>query len=130
MIAFISGHLDTTFEEFKEHYIPAIDSAIINEHHFVIGGADGVDAMAQQYIGMICDPSYVTVYFKGALPRNKIFRGFQEMGGFPSHNQTDKAMTVNSDYDILWIKREESCTAENARRRARLIKKGEQTKLF
>ena len=130
MIYFISGHTDITFEEFKEHYIPRIDDAIISDGEFVVGDSNGTDAIAQQYIGMIVDPQRVTVYFKGDTPKNKVFKGFKECGGFPSHNQKDKAMTLASDRDILYVKREDSGTAENARRRRRVIKKGEQTTLF
>lgn len=48
--AFISGHLDITPDEFKQHYIPIIDSAISKGWNFVVGSARGADRMSLEYL--------------------------------------------------------------------------------
>lgn len=108
MIAFISGHLDLTDDEFEAHYAPLILKAIEDGYSFVIGDAPGADTKAQALI-FVCLPrdesfARVTVYHMLTTPRNNI--NYRTMGGFTSNNAKDKAMTADSDYDILWIRPE------------------------
>ncbi len=129
MIAFISGHLDLTQEEFNEHYIPRIEEAIAQRCDFVVGDAPGADAMAQQYLSSrwLVWNFEVTVYHCARFPspRNNI-----AMGGYPviavgrSQAAKDRAMTEASDFDIAWVRpgKEKSGTADNLRRRAKKVK--------
>jgi hypothetical protein len=117
--AFISGHLDLTEEEFNEHYKPAIDFAIFFGTNFVVGDANGADKMAQEYIKSIGNNVWelVTVFHMFEKPRNNC--GFKTRGGYKTDDLRDNAMTVNSDYDIAWVRpgREKSGTAKNLKRR-------------
>lgn len=121
-VAFISGHLDLTQAEFDEHYKSRIDAAIAAGDSFVVGDARGADAMAQAWLsntlGVVIR---VTVFHAYERPRYRKF-GFAVKGGYPSQAQKDKAMTLASDYDILYIRpgKEKSGTADNAKRREKL----------
>lgn len=129
MIAFISGHLDLTDQEFEEHYLPKIGEALKNGHSFVVGDAKGADTIAQKYFNTIfrvyrvkgeinCELAPVTVYHMFKSPRNNA-GGFKIIGGFQSDDERDAAMTAASDYDIAWVRpgREKSGTAKNLARR-------------
>lgn len=127
MIAFISGHLDLTKEEFEEHYIPVIGEAIRNGDTFIVGDARGTDIMAQDYIATLLGlyeegsigVNTVTVYHMFTKPRNCATMHYSLVGGFKSDDERDAAMTNASDYDIAWIRpgREKSGTAKNIARR-------------
>lgn len=131
---FVSGHRDITEEEFLRHYEAALLGALDDkEASFVVGDSHGVDAMAQKFLKQHTDK--VTVYHIGASARNS--NGFSCKGGYPSHNQKDKAMTLASDLDIAWVRSEEeqkklygakyrhrkSGTQCNLERRAKINKK-------
>jgi hypothetical protein len=119
MIAFISGHLDLTKEEFEEHYVPKILDALNRDDKFVVGDARGADLMAQKYLYDMMDCiGYVTVYHMFEKPRNLV-ENFFTKGGYKSDDERDSAMTKESDYDIAWVRlgREKSGTAKNIQRR-------------
>jgi len=120
MIAYISGHLDLTPEEFEEHYKPSIDAAIFHGNEMVVGDARGADKMAQEYIKSIGNNVYelVTVFHMFTNPRNNV-ANFKTVGGFKTDTERDEAMTAASDYDIAWVRpgREKSGTAKNIARR-------------
>lgn len=116
-IAFISGHLKISDEEFAEHYIPKIDKAIKDGCGFVIGDADGVDAMAQKYLAE--KGRIPGVYHMFDNPRNTVdYAG--HVGGFQNDDERDAAMTAASDFDIAWVRpgKENSGTAKNLKRRS------------
>jgi len=124
-IAFISGHLDLSQEEFEREYAPLIHDAIAKGHSFVVGDARGADTMAQFYLMQMAseghlEASKVTVYHAFKNPRNNL--GYEAMGGFESQSAKDKAMTLASHYDIAYVRpgREESGTARNLARRKTL----------
>ena len=122
MIAYISGHLDLTEDEFNTHYKDWIDRAILIGDSFVIGDAKGADWLAQNYLAK----NYIS------LDRVKIYHMFTKprhhtvwwlLGGFKSDEERDAAMTSISDYDIAWVRpgRENSGTAKNLDRRKKLV---------
>lgn len=115
MIAFVSGHLDLTQEEFEQHYCDQINDAITLHHTFVIGDAAGADKMAQYLIKALC--GHAIIYHTHQTPRNNA--GFPTRGEYPSQTAKDAAMTAASDYDIAWVRpgREKSGTARNLERR-------------
>ena len=115
MIAFISGHLDLTLDEFDLHYKPAIDTGLQRGHSFVVGDARGADLMSQSYLFNKTDK--VTVYHMHTSPRHNV--GFETRGGFVSDDDRDGQMTDDSTYDIAWIRpgRERSGTMKNISRR-------------
>ena len=120
MIAYISGHLKITKEEFAEHYFQKIKDAVKRGDEFVLCDARGVDSMAQLLLAeSFSDPSTapVRVYHMLDKPRNNV--GFKTVGGFNSDEERDKACTYASDYDIAWVRpgREKSGTANNVYRR-------------
>ena len=117
--AYISGHLDLTEEEFKEHYIPKISLALVSYNKFIVGDARGADTMAQTYLNnILCKEDDMTVYHMFEKPRNNV-NDFPTVGGFKSDEDRDAAMTAASDYDIAWVRpgREKSGTAKNIARR-------------
>lgn len=118
MIAFISGHLDLTQDEFELQYSMPIDEALRQGHSFVVGDARGADHLAQRYLLNKTDK--VTVFHMFDAPRHNV--GFDTRGGFSTDEDRDDAMTRNSTYDIAWFRtgREKSGTANNILRRFNL----------
>lgn len=119
MIAFISGHLDLTAEEFMDHYQQRIMNAVQAGHDFVVGDARGADYLAQYVLGLTSGCNKVTVYHMFTEPRNNI-PNFKTVGGFTTDKERDEAMTLNSDYDIAWVRegsRKNCGTALNIKRR-------------
>lgn len=112
---FISGHLDLTTEEFKEHYQPMIENVIAGKYSFVIGDARGTDTLAQEFLK---DYQNVTVYHMFDKPRNNV-GSHKTVSGFKSDEERDNAMTLASIHDIAWVRqgRENSGTAKNLKRR-------------
>jgi hypothetical protein len=131
--ALISGHIDLSIPEFEEHYVPQIDAALENGHHFVMGDADGADTLALSYLlshSLEGIGARITVY-----PSRKYnISRFMEKGlgvvppDDPSlkvertvvvvakegkdarryhHIQRDANMTAATDYDILFVRSEE-----------------------
>lgn len=123
MIAYISGHLDLTDDEFHEHYVPGILAHFGDcSPCFVIGDARGADMMAQQYIADKGFARYITVYHMLDKPRFCVTEA-THIGGFISDESRDYAMTLASDYDISWVRpgRETSGTAKNLARRDKYV---------
>lgn len=114
---FISGHLDLTMEEFREHYTSRLTAAIAEDGAFVVGDARGCDLMAQLYL-RDARAVRVQVFHMFTDPRNNV-GGFPTVGGFPSDSARDTAMTDASDADIAWVRpgRTSSGTAANLARR-------------
>lgn len=135
MIFFISGHRDITEQEFKEHYIPWIDSIFddVNYPEFVVGDCEGVDKMAMDYLAPLAfnREAYINIYHMGDSPRhtpdnvpiNYTERCFSDYvtfhGGYNSDETRDSAMTKDSHFDIAWVRKgkENSGTAQNIKRR-------------
>lgn len=118
-IAFISGHLDLTQDEFDRYYRSMIRNAVDRGHSFVVGDANGVDTMAQELLEFCVCQKRVTVFHMFDLPRNYKSILFNKIGGFSSDKERDEAMTLASNYDITWVKpgRQNSGTAKNLKRR-------------
>lgn len=132
MIAYISGHLDLTEQEFLDHYLPSIRNAIENGDEFIVGDARGADTKAQEYLNELFKmysgtiqnyTAPVTVYHMFAAPRNNV-GSFLTKGGYTSDEDRDGAMTYASNYDIAWVRpgREKSGTAKNLERRKGKLK--------
>ena len=136
-VALISGHTDLTPTEFQQHYIPQINKALQDGHHFIFGDAVGADTMALEYL---LAPSTVSQYpdTKCRLTvypsRRYNIPKLQNLGLAvvpPDHRslhvertvvvvdktgrdarryhhiQRDANMTAASDYDILYVRSEE-----------------------
>ena len=114
---FVSGHLDITVDEFREHYAPRIAAAIAEEAAFVVGDARGCDLMAQLYL-RDARVLRVQVFHMCTAPRNNV-GGFPTIGGFQTDRDRDEAMTERSVADIAWVRpgRKSSGTAANLARR-------------
>jgi len=115
-IFFISGHLDITAEEFKDHYQLRIEKALYKGCFFTVGDARGTDTFAQK---LLRDYPNVVVYHMFDHPRHNI-GSHSTAGGFKSDEERDAAMTLASTHDIAWVRpgREKSGTAKNIKRRA------------
>lgn len=116
-VAYVSGHLDLTEEEFHAHYVPQIDEACAAGCRFVVGDARGADLLFQRHAharGLV-----VTVFHMFERPRHHV-GDFALVGGFASDTERDEAMTAASSRDIAWVRpgRERSGTAKNLLRRA------------
>lgn len=104
---FISGHIDVNYDDFLLHYKTNIDFALKEENcSFVIGDAPGVDTHAQHYLHDKIDKSKVTIYHRGSFTRNNTYK-YPTSGNYFDHFDKDRAMTENSDADILWIRSKE-----------------------
>ena len=116
---FVSGHLDLTMDEFREHYAPKIAKALSVDADaaFVVGDARGCDLMVQLYL-RDARALRVQVFHMLEKPRNNV-GGFPTIGGFLTDAARDTAMTDASDADIAWVRpgRDGSGTAANLARR-------------
>ena len=119
---FISGHTDVGIKEFTRYYLPLLQHAVKKGWNFVVGDADGVDALSQIFLKKAIpeeNQSRVKVFYKGSEPQNYMSTGFLSVGGFVSHKEAAVAMTLCSDEDIAYVHngRYTSVTAENILRR-------------
>lgn len=111
-IAMVSGHINLQDKEFQQHYIPALDKAITRGDDFYLGGANGADTMAAQYlISKGVKPSKITIfiYEKYSEAEEEARIVAQQMAviivsGFSSYTDRDATMTQKSDYDIAWVR--------------------------
>lgn len=119
--AMISGHLDLTPEEFQEHYAERIFEAMKAGHDLIVGDARGADTLAQEFMTLNYgfSESRVSVFHMFDKPRNLVCNQFDTVEGFKSDEQRDFEMTMQSTYDIAWVRpgREKSGTAKNIERR-------------
>lgn len=115
-IAFVSGHLDLSEDEFQQHYLPRLEEARARGYHFVVGDARGADLHFQAYAH--AQKLAVRVFHLFTAPRHNV-GDFPTVGGFTSDRARDEAMTAASQFDIAWVRpgREQSGTAQNLRRR-------------
>jgi hypothetical protein len=120
-IAFVSGHLDLTQEEFNWHYIPRINQFIDLGYVFIVGDANGCDKLTQEYLFQ--QGTNFIVYHMFEKPRNLVSDKISLVGGFVSDEDRDSAMTKNSDVDVAWVRkgREKSGTAKNLKRRKKYV---------
>lgn len=122
MIYFISGHRDITEKEFSDYYIPAIYSAYYKKDFegFIMGDYEGVDKMAMDYVTKHL-PCGLTVYHMFDTPRNKPENDSKVnyIGNYMTDEERDFAMTMSSDVDIAYIRKDrwDSGTAQNIKRR-------------
>ena len=132
-VAFVSGHLDLTPDEFRAHYVPELEKAIAAGcTSFVVGDAPGADTLAQLYLmdmnsrmaSLFLEPLSVTVYHMLTSPRNHVDPNAILVGGFKTDAERDAAMSFASDFDIAWVRahlrpssRRNSGTAKNIARR-------------
>jgi hypothetical protein len=120
---FISGHGNTSFEEWELHYKSLIDKALANDSNFILGEFRGVDIISMEYLKNKTSKVTVTHCFEN--PRHKVdvidlpSKYWTYVGNFQSDLERDTFMTENSDEDIAWIRegRERSGTAKNIKRR-------------
>ena len=116
---FISGHLDLTEQEFREHYAAAIGKVLRKPCAFVVGDARGVDAMAQRLLADL--GASFTVYHMLAAPRHNAW-GAPTVGGFLTDDARDSAMTDASTDDIAWVRPGwEGCGTDRNIRRRKLL---------
>lgn len=116
-VAFVSGHLDLSEDEFRLHYVELIEAAAARGCGFVVGDARGADLLFQRHAH--ARGLQVTVFHMFERPRHNLGE-FPTVGGFPSDASRDAALTAASSFDIAWVRpgRERSGTARNLRRRA------------
>src|SRR5271156_2324476 len=113
-IAFISGHVDLSQAEFQSYYSSAIDQALNDGDHFVIGSARGADSYALKYlIAKNIDPQKITVYLYEKNPNRvaELAAHYHQLkiklrDGYNSCTSRDAQMTRDSSYDIAWVRPE------------------------
>lgn len=127
---FVSGHMDLTEDEFKEHYASTLERLVRAGDSVVVGDAPGADMRAQLFVDSLrlqlaeelcSNMGTITVYHMLDAPRHNP-AGLPTLGGFKSDRERDAAMTAASDHDVAWVRpgREKSGTADNLRRRGRM----------
>jgi hypothetical protein len=127
---FVSGHRDVTPEEFQEYYIPRINAGLLMGDDFIVGDYHGVDIMFQEYWSSKASLSEgnLIIYHMLIAPRNYIQKTFDNQfrlnfkGGYRDDESRDAAMTMESDFDLAWVRegKEKSGTARNLERRKEL----------
>lgn len=113
--AHISGHLELSDENFIKYYVPEINKYIDLQYGFVIGGAKGVDLMAQEYL--LKFPNITVTIYDIANRDNRIDKRYNHKNSYKNFTDADIAMTNDSTVDIAFITRKESGTARNLLRR-------------
>lgn len=136
-VYFVSGHINLTPQEFKQHYVPRLDNALKTQGcSFVVGDAHGTDLMTQEFLNSTPLDTKVTVYHMFQKPRCHV-GDFKTQGGFSTDENRDEAMTMASDVDIAWVrpvyqqralygtryKKRKSGTQKNIERRTRFPSK-------
>lgn len=121
-VFFISGHRDISEDEFNYLYKPKIQECIKKFNaYFVVGDYIGVDILSQNYIidELHYDINKITVYHMNDKPMNINPNIKNLIGGFKDDIERDTAMTLNSDYDIAFVRENklDSGTAQNIIRR-------------
>lgn len=115
-VAFISGHLDLSLEQFHMHYVPKLKMAIEKGHQFVMGNAMGADTMALEYLLQNCpSKDRITVYVYAKRPEVQqgiSFRlskmvGVHVVSGFKTYLDRDATCTKASTNDIAWVRPKE-----------------------
>ncbi|KAF2172264.1 hypothetical protein M409DRAFT_49987 [Zasmidium cellare ATCC 36951] len=148
-IAFISGHIDITPDQFHQHYSSPLETSVAANHNFILSTAKGTDTLALEHLlSHDVAPSRITVYI--ARPTNPRKGGPVDVEKYTArglrvevvdgwHTERDAEMTRVSDYDVLWVRPEEetrvlygekyragriSGTRKNEERRERLLGRG------
>jgi|SRR6478609_8589327 len=115
-VAFISGHIDLTQEQFSTHYVSKIDKAIEENHEFVLGNSFGCDEMALRYLkSKNVSPDKITIHHRESRcdqfnKQHLTIADLRAMGynkiisGFTTFDERDESMTLVSDYDIAWVR--------------------------
>jgi hypothetical protein len=122
---FVSGHLDLTPEEFREHYVPKLVEAIQEGADFVVGDAPGADALAQAWLAQ-CG-ALMRVFHMKERPRHAI-EHVPLVGGFQTDDERDTALTQASTHDIAWLRTgrwPHSGTARNLGRRQEMVREAD-----
>lgn len=101
---FISGHIDLTEDEFREHYEPHLKGLVQDTNNlFITGDAQGADEMAVRWLlSQGVSPKRITIVHKFDTPRFDV--GVHTVGPFPSHSKKDAYMTHHSDFDIAHVR--------------------------
>lgn len=102
-VILISGNTDITDSDFKLYYVPAIRKRVEERNcRFIMGGARGVDEMAQVFIHTNYPGIKITVYDRGDED-GRHFNGIEHRNGFLSYQERDKAMTAVADDIIAYM---------------------------
>jgi len=94
-LVMVCGPMDWTQEMFDEHYPPLLEVFINDNCEFIMGGAEGVDRMAQVYLSQI-PGAKVTVYDR-RKENGVVCRGVLHVAGFESYEKRDKFMLDKAD---------------------------------
>lgn len=120
-VAFVSGHMNITPDQFQTHYLPRIQDALSQGHQFVIGDAKGLDGLVLDYL-LAQECAYpdiresITVHVSRPYQVEKYQSlGVKTISNAEKHDKKnprarhlnrDAGMTRSSDYDILWVRSE------------------------
>lgn len=135
-IAFISGHIDISQEQFDIHYASRLDEAIAAGDSFIISSSRGADTLALSHLLAANVPrEKITIYLNTPLlpkdppkgrkaakssgpnqtnrrdPTPELIQHFTDLGVkvrmvSGDHERRDTVMTRESEYDILWVRSE------------------------
>ena len=100
----VSGSTTVDQKFFDKYYKEKMDKYMAKGYRFIIGGAKGVDMLAQKYLlENNYNPELVTIVDKGKQD-NRITKKYNHKNGFSSYTERDAWMTSNSDLDLAVIK--------------------------
>ena len=106
---FISGSI--SIKKLPQEVIESIEKIIENQIHILVGDADGIDTLIQNFC-LSKNYTNLTVYSISAIPRYKASDEFNFKHIFPDENikkerarqqEKDKAMTLESEFTfVIW----------------------------
>lgn len=131
---FVSGHRNLTKEEFEKHYSSKIKYILRSDPnpHFIVGDWEGCDSMFIDFIKGDIGSCILSIYHVESFPRvtpsnidseDRLYKIYDRdcinLVRCKTYNDCDAEMTLDSDFDIAWIRkgREDSHTALNIKRR-------------
>lgn len=146
---FISGHMDTSDKEFNKYYKPKIDEYCNGKYDFIMGGAEGLDNMAIDYLLKKHDSMKKKFMITVCFPQDELeefsnkykddLHKLNMVSHFKNIKKGDKKlvrkfqirdifMTNNSILDVTFLRQyggAASASAENVYRRMYGIKKAD-----
>lgn len=100
----ISGSMSADKAFFAQHYRKRLTQHFLEGASFVVGGAEGVDTLAQQFLLEVgCSPERVTVVDRREEDNRLVGSKWLHKSGFSSFTERDEWMTENSDVDVAVV---------------------------
>lgn len=97
-VVMVCGPMDWTQAMFDQYYPSMLERDIMEKNEFIVGGAEGVDRFAQEYLAK--QPGIKVTVYDRRMEDNVRFRGVQHVHGFKDFKERDDAMRHAANYVI------------------------------